>query len=48
MTSTATGTLTLDTARLLSITADDLLTNNSTPTLTGTSDLIGGTVTRGH
>jgi large repetitive protein len=45
--STATGTLTLDT-QAPALTADDLLTNNSTPTLTGTSDLIGGTVTRGH
>jgi large repetitive protein len=42
--STATGTLTLDT-QAPALTADDLLTNNSTPTLTGTSDLIGGTVT---
>jgi hypothetical protein len=41
---TATGTLTINTTAP-ELTADDLVTNDTTPTITGTSDLIGGTVT---
>jgi large repetitive protein len=43
-TTTETGTLTIDTtAPVLAV--NDLTTNDTTPTITGTSDLIGGTVT---